>query len=119
VAARRIVDYDRHALLPLQFLVPAERGGQDAWGGGTAVGPTAAAARRDQGARWRQDGGRRSTGWSTLLAGGLHEQRKPALVKALGASSAQQAFAATGGDADARLRSTLHLLMSSPEYQVC
>ena len=54
-----------------------------------------------------------------LLAGGLHDQRKPALVKALGASSAQQAFAATGGDADARLRSTLHLLMSSPEYQVC
>jgi len=54
-----------------------------------------------------------------LLAGAMDDQRKPALVKALGASSAQQAFAATGGDADARLRSTLHLLMSSPEYQVC
>lgn len=54
-----------------------------------------------------------------LMAGALDDQRKLALVKALGASSAQQAFATTGGDADVRLRSTLHLLMSSPEYQVC
>ena len=54
-----------------------------------------------------------------LVTGGLDEQRKPALVRALGASSAQQAFAANGGDADTRLRSALHLLMSSPEYQVC
>jgi uncharacterized protein (DUF1800 family) len=47
---------------------------------------------------------------SVLLTGPLDEQRKAALVKA---------YTSNGGDADTRLRSALHLLMSSPEYQVC
>lgn len=54
----------------------------------------------------------------TLVAGTLDEKRKSALVKALGASAPQASFALTGAEAEAKLRSALHLLMSSPEYQM-
>ncbi len=54
-----------------------------------------------------------------LLAGAFDETRKPGLIRALGASSPQQAFAAGGGESVTRLRSALHLLMSSAEFQLC
>jgi uncharacterized protein (DUF1800 family) len=53
-----------------------------------------------------------------LVAGTLDETRRSALVRALGASAAQLSFTPTGADGEARLRSALHLLMSSPEYQM-
>lgn len=54
-----------------------------------------------------------------LLGGALDGRRKAALVRALGVQGAEQPFAVSGADGDARVRSMLHLLMSSPEYQVC
>ncbi|MGQ0568595.1 MAG: DUF1800 domain-containing protein [Armatimonadota bacterium] len=53
-----------------------------------------------------------------LVSGTLDNQRKTALVKALGAASPQAPFAMNGADADAKVRSALHLLMCSPEYQL-
>lgn len=55
----------------------------------------------------------------TLVYGAMDEQRKGALVRALGAGGLQAGSAAAAGDAQARLRTALHLLMSSPDYQVC
>jgi uncharacterized protein (DUF1800 family) len=53
-----------------------------------------------------------------LVAGGLDETRRSALVRALGATAPQLSFTASGAEGEARLRSALHLLMSSPEYQM-
>ena len=52
-----------------------------------------------------------------LVAGSLDEARRGALVKALGASDPQLSFVPSGADPD-RLRSALHLLLCSPEYQM-
>jgi uncharacterized protein (DUF1800 family) len=51
-----------------------------------------------------------------LVHGAMGDGRKAALVKALGARAPQPA--SSGGDADVRVRSALHLLLSSPEYQL-
>jgi hypothetical protein len=53
-----------------------------------------------------------------LVAGAMAPERKDLLVRALGAGSPTEPFARAGADAEARVRSALHLLMSSPEYQV-
>lgn len=55
---------------------------------------------------------------NALVAGSLSEERRGALIKALGASAAQAPFVPSGAAAEAKLRSALHLLMSSPEYQL-
>ncbi len=55
---------------------------------------------------------------SAMAAGTLADVRKHALMRALGASSAQAPFVRDGAATDAKLRSALHLLMSSPEYQM-
>jgi uncharacterized protein (DUF1800 family) len=52
-----------------------------------------------------------------LVHGSMDDGRKTALVTALGAGGPQAPVAA-GGEADARFRSALHLLLSSPEYQL-
>jgi hypothetical protein len=52
-----------------------------------------------------------------LVAGSMGGQRKEALAKALGAAGAQAPFT-QGGDAETKVRSALHLLMCSPEYQL-
>jgi uncharacterized protein (DUF1800 family) len=44
--------------------------------------------------------------------------RKAAYLRALGAASAQTPFALAGAESEAKLRSTLHLMMCSPEFQV-
>jgi uncharacterized protein (DUF1800 family) len=54
---------------------------------------------------------------NALVFGALDGQRRSVLVKALGAADAQGSFALTG-DAEPKVRSALHLLMCSPEYQV-
>lgn len=54
---------------------------------------------------------------NALVFGALDAQRRSALVKALGAADAQVPFAITG-DAEPKVRSALHLLMCSPEYQL-
>jgi hypothetical protein len=53
-----------------------------------------------------------------LIHGAMVEEKKHALLKALGGSMPQAAFSAASGEAESRLRSALHLLMCSPEYQL-
>ncbi len=55
---------------------------------------------------------------TAMAAGALADDRKNALMRALGAASAQAPYARDGAATDAKLRSALHLLMSSPEYQM-
>ncbi|MDR7483177.1 MAG: DUF1800 domain-containing protein [Armatimonadota bacterium] len=52
------------------------------------------------------------------LVGGLDAGRRAALVRALGASDPQVPFDVGAPDSGMRLRSALHLLMSSAEYQL-
>ncbi len=53
-----------------------------------------------------------------LIHSPIGDGRKTALFKALGAAGPQAAFSAASSEAEARLRSALHLLMCSPEYQL-
>ncbi|MGH2404747.1 MAG: DUF1800 domain-containing protein [bacterium] len=55
---------------------------------------------------------------NAMAAGMLADERKSALMRALGASNGQTPYAREGAATDAKLRSALHLLMSSPEYQM-
>ena len=55
---------------------------------------------------------------NAMAAGTLADERRNALIRALGAASAQAPFVRDGAATDAKLRSALHLLMSSPEYQM-
>jgi hypothetical protein len=53
-----------------------------------------------------------------LNVGHLGADRKEALARALAAGAAQASQAAAVGDNDSKVRSALHLLMCSPEYQL-
>jgi uncharacterized protein (DUF1800 family) len=53
-----------------------------------------------------------------LIGASYDETRRNALVKALGASDPQLSFSPSGSEGEARVRSALHLLLSSPEYQL-
>lgn len=53
-----------------------------------------------------------------LAVGGLGPDRRGALVGALGATDAAAPFALDGAESERRVRSTLHLLMCTPEYQL-
>jgi uncharacterized protein (DUF1800 family) len=53
-----------------------------------------------------------------LNVGHLGSDRKEALARALAAGPPQAAQVATVGDSDTKVRSALHLLMCSPEYQL-
>ncbi len=54
----------------------------------------------------------------TALVGALDAGRRAALVRALGASAPQEPFDARSPEGAVRLRSALHLLMSSADYQL-
>lgn len=53
-----------------------------------------------------------------LVGGALGADRRRALVRALGAADAALPFALDGDESERRVRSALHLLMSTPEYQL-
>lgn len=53
-----------------------------------------------------------------LIGASLGATRGGALVKALGASDPQLPFSASGAESETRLRTALHLLLCSPEYQL-
>lgn len=53
-----------------------------------------------------------------LVNGAMGDARKAPLLKALGAAGPQAGFSATSVEGEAKVRSALHLLMCSPEYQL-
>jgi uncharacterized protein (DUF1800 family) len=55
---------------------------------------------------------------TAMAAGALTDDRKTALIRALGAQTPQAAFVRSGAATEAKLRSALHLLMSSADYQL-